>query len=333
MPIEWTCTCGKKLAAPDAMAGKTGKCSQCGAVTTVPAPPIPGSEPEVTLALDADLGSPATRSCPYCSTRIPAAAAICVHCGETLDGSPPRAREPEARAAASEPALERIPHTAFWGWGLFGLGAVLGCAGAFTFRPLALVGAVLVLGSVAVATIAIVQSATRGASFGALLAGGQILFAMILIGGAAWSGFLSTALEGSRRGDCKENLERLGEAVLAYRKKNGGKLPALGNPTFFQELAKSEDLGDEIFLCPSSAPPRAANGGSLATTYRTWNSGTVAPERTTQCANWLLLVWDGEKVHGELRFVLFADGHTDELTEHEFRKTQNKCSSEFRLGK
>ena len=50
MPISVTCDqCGARFKAPDAAAGKKGKCSKCGASLVVPAP-----APAAAVAAEAD---------------------------------------------------------------------------------------------------------------------------------------------------------------------------------------------------------------------------------------------------------------------------------------
>jgi hypothetical protein len=44
MPIDLTCSCGKKATVKDELAGKKGKCPACGNVLTVPVPSAPDSE-------------------------------------------------------------------------------------------------------------------------------------------------------------------------------------------------------------------------------------------------------------------------------------------------
>lgn len=49
MGIKVTCDCGKEYEVPESLAGKTGKCADCGVTFTVPLPPLeppPISKPE-----------------------------------------------------------------------------------------------------------------------------------------------------------------------------------------------------------------------------------------------------------------------------------------------
>lgn len=119
MPIRVTCQCGHAIAAPDAMAGKVGKCPKCAkpikipaATSATPAKPTPekagAKETKPTAAMpssakpkspkpaeasppplnsldqllsDAGLDKKAGPTCPNCGTEIPPNAAICVECG------------------------------------------------------------------------------------------------------------------------------------------------------------------------------------------------------------------------------------------------------------
>ncbi len=53
MPISFQCGCGKKIQAPDAAAGKAGKCPGCGNKVTVPVPAV-ATVPATATVLDAE---------------------------------------------------------------------------------------------------------------------------------------------------------------------------------------------------------------------------------------------------------------------------------------
>src|SRR5687768_8001911 len=78
MPIPVTCDgCGARFKAPDAAAGKKGKCKKCGATIVVPAPAAVGAEAEDEMydlagATPPPMPPPAP---PYNPTRPPASAA------------------------------------------------------------------------------------------------------------------------------------------------------------------------------------------------------------------------------------------------------------------
>lgn len=59
MSIQLTCDCGKRLKAPDELAGKKAKCPSCGRAITVPAEVAapeasPGDSPSYTWSVEGD---------------------------------------------------------------------------------------------------------------------------------------------------------------------------------------------------------------------------------------------------------------------------------------
>ena len=84
MAIDFACECGRKLHVPDKMAGKKGKCPECGKILLIPsesdpalvAAPEPEPEPE----------EPAeeTQPCPHCGEAIAVGAVFCTQCGTDL---------------------------------------------------------------------------------------------------------------------------------------------------------------------------------------------------------------------------------------------------------
>src|SRR5262245_33114090 len=63
MPIELTCSCGKRLRVADAFAGQRGQCPACGGVLRIPARDagVPMPSPESAPAVAADPGREALR--------------------------------------------------------------------------------------------------------------------------------------------------------------------------------------------------------------------------------------------------------------------------------
>ena len=122
MAIEVLCSCGKQLSAPDAAAGRRGKCPQCGNVLVIPQPLPAAAAVELTLPDVPEMASqpPAVedklddgiddeyrvkpdpseppplparsvprverppQTCPSCGQSLPAKAKICVPCGINL---------------------------------------------------------------------------------------------------------------------------------------------------------------------------------------------------------------------------------------------------------
>jgi len=106
MPIRVTCQCGHSLAAPDSMAGKSGKCPKCQQLLKIPAanPAAPGKSQDKSVAaklpataakaaptatpnaLDnlfdaAGLSQRKGKFCPACDAPVQVGAVLCVKCG------------------------------------------------------------------------------------------------------------------------------------------------------------------------------------------------------------------------------------------------------------
>lgn len=93
MSIEFKCTCGKVLRAPENMAGKQARCPACQSAVLVPeALALLDDKPDEAPSQNAS-----TIPCPNCGTVLSAGAAICPACGfNTQTSSIP----PPTRAAA-----------------------------------------------------------------------------------------------------------------------------------------------------------------------------------------------------------------------------------------
>lgn len=75
MSITVSCSCGKRLKAPDNLAGKRVKCPACGTLVDIPKVPESTSGETYALAPEED------RDCPECGQRMKAEARRCKHCG------------------------------------------------------------------------------------------------------------------------------------------------------------------------------------------------------------------------------------------------------------
>ena len=82
MAIVFTCECGRKLQVAEKLAGKKGKCPQCGAVLMIPmeseiVPEEPAGAAEETEKVP-------TEPCPHCQVSIPVGSVFCTKCGTDL---------------------------------------------------------------------------------------------------------------------------------------------------------------------------------------------------------------------------------------------------------
>lgn len=105
MPIRFRCSCGKKLGVGDHLAGRRGRCPDCGAIFTVPSagspppPPPPRTPPQDDTDYAVNLDEPVVRpptsaipthavqdACPSCGTSVPDGASFCPKCGFAIRG-------------------------------------------------------------------------------------------------------------------------------------------------------------------------------------------------------------------------------------------------------
>src|SRR4051794_39394154 len=100
MPIEVSCSCGKRLRARDDLAGKRAKCPGCGQMLTISAPPPPPAveeEPDLYGFADAPAEEPNPR--PVARTAV-APVAAAARPGTTMATRPVTAKPALAATAA-----------------------------------------------------------------------------------------------------------------------------------------------------------------------------------------------------------------------------------------
>ncbi len=83
MAIVFTCACGRKLQVAEKLAGKKGKCPQCGAVLMIPLESEPVIE-EPTPEPEPQVSEGPTEPCPHCAEPIAVGAVFCTKCGTDL---------------------------------------------------------------------------------------------------------------------------------------------------------------------------------------------------------------------------------------------------------
>ena len=94
----------------------------------------------------------------------------------------------------------------------------------------------------------------------------ELLFIVLVVGGAAfaaWDFFRpasGAARESALRSKCAANLWQIGQGVMLYAEKNGGKLP-MG----FDPLISDVQLSTDLFVCPGSADEKAIGADVRAT--------------------------------------------------------------------
>ncbi len=85
MAIVFTCECGRKLQVARELAGKKGKCPQCGKILVIPAESEPVQEEAPVPESDSvEAVEGETQSCPHCGELIAVGAVFCTSCGTDL---------------------------------------------------------------------------------------------------------------------------------------------------------------------------------------------------------------------------------------------------------
>lgn len=139
---------------------------------------------------------------------------------------------------------------------------------------------------------------------------------------------LAAVKESANRKRCTANLKQIGLGFTLYQQKNNDFLPDRTGTPFLSALYETGHLQDPgVYLCPSSLQTEATSATltSASCSYVGRNnqgatrltSGLIARfgSRTSLAA-------DGDLVHHEdVRSVLFADGHVEELDDSDYTST------------
>ena len=105
MAISVTCSCGRRLKAPDTIAGRRARCPACGVMVTVP---IPSTQPaRVSFGRSPADERTTARRCPNCREELTPESLMCASCGADLQlimpaGEQRSSRRPVSRSRAGE---------------------------------------------------------------------------------------------------------------------------------------------------------------------------------------------------------------------------------------
>ncbi len=129
----------------------------------------------------------------------------------------------------------------------------------------------------------------------------------------------------SNRALCASRLKQIGLAIGLYRQVNAEALPDRDGTEFLSRLYESGQLPDaNVYLCPSGGQSAAASGrldaGCCSYVGRR-NTGALrlTPARLAAIVARTALAADRSLAHhGDVRNVLFADGHVEGLDEAEY---------------
>ncbi|MBI4617436.1 MAG: hypothetical protein HY720_27745 [Planctomycetes bacterium] len=119
--------------------------------------------------------------------------------------------------------------------------------------------------------------------------------------------------ENASRARCKSNLKQIGLGSILYADEHRDRYPPFG-PAFWDGVR--EELEDPMcYVCPSTGD----DAGD--TSYATWSGGEpLTSAQLARNGSRVPLAWDKDiENHGDVRNVLFHDGHVEQFQEDDFQ--------------
>ncbi|MBI4617164.1 MAG: type II secretion system protein [Planctomycetes bacterium] len=133
---------------------------------------------------------------------------------------------------------------------------------------------------------------------------------------------LQQVKENANRAKCKSNLNQIGKAFVLYANANKDRFPNADGDDFIELLYTSETLEDpNIYLCPSSdetpaAGPSLTGGTDLSFAGREHATNPLSSPMIAKFGSRTHMAGDrSEFNHGDVRNLLYADGHVDQVHE------------------
>ncbi|MBI4613807.1 MAG: hypothetical protein HY720_09370 [Planctomycetes bacterium] len=124
---------------------------------------------------------------------------------------------------------------------------------------------------------------------------------------------------------CQSNLNQLGKGSILYADEHHDRFPPFG-PGYFDTL---RDVLDDpmCYSCPSTDDPMGD------TSYATWSGGeSLSLEQLAKFGSRVPLAWDKDlENHGDVRNVLFHEGHVEQMSEEEFEEALQYAERELGL--
>ncbi len=143
---------------------------------------------------------------------------------------------------------------------------------------------------------------------------------------------LAAVKESANRKRCTANLKQIGLGLVLYQQKHDEFLPPFG-PKFLDTIYEEGILLDpQVYVCPSGADPLTERGGPLSTSYESWSGGKLTSGLIARFGSRTPLAWDRSvDNHSDVRNVLFADGHVEEMSEAMFEDTLDRMAAQLEL--